>query len=87
MNRTYKTPEVIARDADHLVGIANRRAINKAFRAQDESNLFPIRGRFNATDRAIRKVNQLERANGAIGGYEYAMVLDHTIGLIVNSEV
>lgn len=81
----YKTAEVIARNAEHLEGLAERRAINKAYRAQDESHLWPIRGRFNVTDRAIRQVNALERANGAISGLEYCYVLESAMSAIVNN--
>jgi hypothetical protein len=82
--RDYKTAEVIARETDHLEGIAERRAINKAYRDQDQSNLYPILGKFNVTDRAIRRVNKLERENGAIGGIEYCYVLEGEISRIVN---
>lgn len=38
-----------------------RRAVNAAFRACDESHLYPVRGRFNVTERAIRRVRRAER--------------------------
>ena len=82
----FKTSEIIARDAEHLDGLAERRAINKAYRAQDESNLWPIRNKFNITERAIRQVNKLERANGSIGGLEYCYVLEDAMSRIVNDE-
>ena len=62
------------------------RKINAAFRAADESHLYPINNRFGATERAIRRVRKLMRSNGALGGYEYAYVLDSEISRIVNEE-
>lgn len=63
----------------------SRRAINKMFRNNDESHLWPINGKFNATERAIRRVNRMERHNGALYGYEYAMAIDGEISRIINS--
>jgi hypothetical protein len=81
-----KTAEQIAAAADHLDGLANIRAINRAYRDQDESNLFPIRGRFDVTERAIRQARKFQRATDAVYGLEYAYLLDHLIGQIVNDE-
>jgi hypothetical protein len=75
------TPEQIAEKADHLDGIANIRAINKEFRMQDTSNLWPIRGRFNVTERAIRQARKQD-CKGY--GLEYANLLDKLISDIVN---
>ena len=62
------------------------RQINKLFREKDESNLWPIRGRFNATERAIRRVrrNVLPHLGGT-GGAEYAEILSNEISEIVNN--
>ena len=62
------------------------RQINQLFREHDESHLGPICGRFNATERAIRRVREVMRCNGATGGFEYALMLDEEIGKIVNEE-
>lgn len=71
-----------AADLPHLVG---RRKINAAMRELDQSDLYPINGRFNATDRAIRRIREYERANGSLGnGFEYAAVVDGEISRIVN---
>jgi hypothetical protein len=79
----HKTVDRIAREAEHLDGVANIRAINRAFRAQDESHLWPIRGAFNVTERAIRRV----RAQGCVEpGYAYAAALDAEMSEIVNNE-
>ena len=62
------------------------RQVNKLFREKDESNLWPIRGRFNATERAIRRVrrNILPHLGGT-GGAEYAEILSNEISEIVNN--
>lgn len=57
------------------------RQINKLFRQHDESNLYPIRGRFNATERAIRRLRREHRYED---GLEYAYALDSEISRIVN---
>ena len=57
------------------------RQINAYFRENDESNKWPVCGRFNATERAIRNV----RKQGLNGGLEYYLALEAEIGRIVNS--
>ena len=37
------------------------RQINAHFRRHDDSHLYPICGRFNATERAIRRVRRLRK--------------------------
>ena len=82
-----KTAEQIANEADDKNGLANIRAINKAYLAQDDSHLWPINNRFNATERAIRQARKLQRDGGAVYGLEYCYMLDSLISIIVNSEV
>jgi len=82
-----KTAEQIANETDSKNGLANIRAINKAYRAQDDSRLWPINNRFNATERAIRQARKLQRESGAVYGLEYCYMLDSLISSIVNSEV
>ncbi len=80
-----RTAEQIAAAADHLVGPANIARINRAFRAQDESHLFPINGRFNVTERAIRRLRRAQRDGLVLNeGLEYALSLDAEITGIVN---
>ena len=62
------------------------RQINALFRAHDDSHLWPICGRFNATERAIRRLRKVMQCNGTTGGFEYALMLDGEIGRIVNKE-
>jgi hypothetical protein len=46
------------------------RQINRWFRLRDESHLWPVKGRFNATDRAIKRLQSYEcfayRGEGAV---------------------
>ncbi len=71
-----------------LIGLANIAAINRYFREQDESELYPILGRFNATERAIRRLRRLRRDGLCVSeGLEYAYALDEIISEIVNGEV
>jgi hypothetical protein len=82
------SPEQIAKVADLYVGTFNRTVINRLFREQDESHLYPINGRFNATDAAIRRLQRLQRDGLVIeDGLEYALALDEEISRIVNGEV
>ena len=76
------TPYQIAERAERYEGRANIAAINSAFRGQDESHLSPIRGRFNATERAIRRLRRLALEPGL----EYALALDAEISAIVNGD-
>lgn len=62
-----------------------KRDINKVFRAADESHLWPINRRFNATERAIRRLRRRCRKGLCLnGGYEYALALDAEISSVVN---
>lgn len=70
--------------SDTLLG--QRRVINKLFRRQDESDKWPIQGRFDVTERAIRHALKLERDGGIMPPLEYAMFLEHDTSLIVNDE-
>ena len=80
------TPFQIAERADLYNGIANVAKINKLFRKQDESDLWPVCGEFNATERAIRRIRKA-RADGVCinDGLEYALALDNEISIIVNA--
>lgn len=75
----------IVRRAEHLNGRANRAAINRAFREADQSHLWPINGKFDATERAIRRVRSFMREGGYdLAGLEYALALDEELTRIVN---
>lgn len=60
-----------------------KRRINSYFRANDESNKWPICNKFNATERAIRRL----KGEYSAGGLEYFYALDSEICRIVNSAV
>ncbi len=79
---TRFTPEEIADKTDHKDGLANIRAINKIFRAQDDSYLWPICDQFNATERAIKKIR---KQGFALAGLEYCLALETEITEIVNN--
>jgi len=82
----YLTAEKIAELTDEKEGIANIRAINKLYREQDESNLWPINNRFNVTDRAIRRAQRFQRESGsACYGLEYCYLLESILSEIVNN--
>ena len=84
---TYLTAEQIADRAENYQGTAAVAVINRLFRAQDESHLYPIRGRFNATERAIRRIRDARRDGVVMGdGLEYAYALDAEISRIVNGD-
>lgn len=60
----------------------SNRTINKYFRLIDDSHLWPIKGKFNVTERAIRHVRIL-----GVSGLEYCLALDAEIGRIVNNQI
>ena len=64
------------------------RQVNKLFRFTDESRLWPISSKFNATERAIRRLRRLQHGGLYFsGGAEYALALESTISDIVNSQI
>ena len=79
------TPYQIAERAERYEGRANIAEINRLFRRQDESHLYPINGRFDATERAIRRLRRFAREGACIEpGLEYALALDAELSAIVN---
>ena len=65
---------------------ATVRQINKYFREIDSSQSWPIRGRFNATERAIRNVRKFRKESGfSYDGVAYAHLLENEISNIVNN--
>ena len=63
----------------------NVREINRRAREKDESHLFPVNNRFNATERAIRRLRKLRRVSKTMeGGLEYVFALEKEIEHIVN---
>jgi hypothetical protein len=66
---------------------ADIRRINKKMREADESHLWPIENKFNATDRAIRRVSK-QMKNGLVidDPSSYEAAIDAEISNIVNDE-
>lgn len=79
-----RTAEQIADRADRYTGKANIASINRQYRAQDESHLWPICNRFDATERAIRRVSRSGMYPD--GGLEYAYAIEQELSSIVNSQ-
>jgi arginine decarboxylase-like protein len=80
------TAEKIANSCIDLMDKANRQAINKMYYDQDYSNLWPIRGRFNVTKRAINRLYKFERETGEYHtGLEYCYLLEQIMSEIVNN--
>lgn len=88
MSNEVLSAEEIASRCEHLQGQASIAGINRLFRAQDDSHKFPVRGRFDATERAIRKLRR-QRCEGVIldDGLEYATALEHEIQEVVNTQM
>lgn len=64
----------------------NRKQINAYFRKNDESNKWPICGKFNATERAINRVRRFEKRYGEkLQGMEYYLAIENQITDIVNN--
>ena len=79
------TAEQINKTCEDLTGRAYRMAVNKMFMEQDDSNLWPIRNRFNITQRAFSHARKFERDSGVeLAGLEYCLFVEDDIGRIVN---
>lgn len=62
-----------------------KRQINALLRKEDDSHIWPICGRFNATERAIRKLKRLEKEGLEVNkGLEYYLTLNDIISQIIN---
>jgi predicted transcriptional regulator len=77
----YLTAEKIAEMSE------TKADINRLFLAQDDSNLWPISGKFNVTKRAINRIKKLE-AQGLIFDdlLSYALTIENMTSEIVNNE-
>ena len=81
----FRTAEEIAELADHKDGRSNITIINRLYRQQDESHCYPVLGRFNVTERAIRKAREFQRHSDAVYGLEYCLLLESIMSDIINS--
>ena len=79
--------------AEQIVIIASKKTenhtgkrviINRLFREQDDSKLWPISGKFNVTERAIRHARKFERDSDVMSSYEYALFIEAETSRIVN---
>lgn len=62
------------------------RDVNRIFRERDESRLWPVCGRFNATERAINRLRRFRREGMEINpGLEYWLALERELSEIVNN--
>lgn len=83
----FRQKSIESRKANKMITTKEKRQVNKQFRSKDESNLWPISGRFNATDRAIRRLQRLNRQAGyeiSDCKYSYELTLENEISKIVN---
>ena len=83
----YKTAEQIAEIAEQSASteMGAIRVINRLYRKQDQSHLFPINGKFSVTERAIRRARSFMRDYGSLSPLEYAYFLDSAESEIVNN--
>lgn len=80
--------ENIAKLYEHLDGRQHRSAIFKHYRDIDESHLFPVRGKFNVTKRAIQRLYRFEREYGQqLLGLEICLWLENEMSELVNGLV
>lgn len=84
LNKTVKTLADFERIPDSLKNEVSKRKINYFFRLMDQSNSFPIFGKFNATERAIRRIR---RNFPGLEGLEYYLTLESEVSRIVNAEL
>jgi len=72
---------------DAIINEMSIREINRHFRNEDESDKWPICGKFNVTERAIRRIRRWrEYCGNCEGGLEYYLAMEHEISDIVNDE-
>lgn len=72
---------------DAIINEMSIREINRHFRNEDDSDKWPICGKFNVTERAIRKLRKLRHDGLCVSeGLEYYLTLENMIGEIVNDE-
>ncbi len=62
-------------------------AVNRALRESDQSHLAPINGRFNATERAIRRLRDYRLHHEFTYVAEYMAALEQEISHVVNNSL
>ena len=82
---THKNVRLFTQDE---IQAMSKRAINKHFRTTDDSKLWPICGKFNATERTIRRVRRFQVQTGTLTeGLEYWLALESELSNIVNGAI
>ena len=82
-----RTAEQIAALTEHLPPAQALSRINNFYRRQDESELAPVHGRFNVTERAIRRIRRARAQGADISiGIEYCYALEAELAAIVNGQ-
>ena len=85
MSEILTAEQIFAKaEAKSTTLLGQKRIINKLYRAQDDSDKWPISGKFNVTDRAIRHAQKFERASDIMSPLEYALFLEQDTSTIVN---
>lgn len=70
-----------------MISLSETRKINKKMREKDDSHLWPICGRFNATEIAIRRLRRWQAQGGYFDcAYSYELSLEAEISKIVNDQ-
>lgn len=83
----HLTAEQIAKRCQDLDGRANRTAINRLYRRQDQSHLPPVNNRFDVTLRAIGRVRRwMREAEQDLAGLEYAYAIEEQLTAIANGD-
>jgi hypothetical protein len=85
-----KTAEQINRQAEFLsTGIRSETIyINKQYRLMDQSHLYPVCNRFNATERAIKRARALFSQSGMhCAGLDYCYAIENELSRIVNGRL
>lgn len=54
--------------------------------SSDDSHLYPIQGKFNATREAIQTCLKFECEYGTMDNYEFEASIDHYVSSIVNND-
>jgi hypothetical protein len=82
----YLTAEQIMNSAraKSSTNLGQRTIINRLFRRQDDSDKWPINGRFSVTEKSIQHARKFERDSDVMSPYEYALFIEQETSRIVN---
>lgn len=90
-----KSPYDIAKEANEVWNYEAKnfdrmvQYVNNEYRLQDKSHLWPVRGEYNATNRAIERVRTWRSAEdyAKLSALEYCLAIDNAISDIIGSEM